>query len=50
MRTVTRLFLPHDLAEAISKNEPDYTLRTGPVLIDVSLSRFIHREEWTRLC
>ena len=50
MRTTTGLFLPNNIAEAISKKESDYALRTSPVLTDIVLPRFVQREDWIRLC
>jgi hypothetical protein len=49
MRTTTGLFLPHDLAKALSAFEKDYAERTSPLLVDVVLPRFMGREDWIRL-
>jgi hypothetical protein len=49
LRTTTGLFLPHRLAEEISRKEDDYAARTSPLLIDVVLPRFMERDEWIKL-
>ena len=43
------LFLPHRLAEEISRKEADYAARTSPLLIDVVLPRFMERDAWIQL-
>ena len=49
MRTTTGLFVPHRLANEISRKEADYTSRTSPLLIDIVLPHFMDRNDWIQL-